>query len=431
MLSDRRALRFAAPLAAALLVRCSPEPLVRRDAAPDQRATDATSADSADVTLPPADVSTIDARAMDSGVDAQPADVQELVDRLDPRDSTIGSEIPPDASAPMDVGCPSGTASCGGSCVDTRTDSAHCGACDRACAAGLVCVDGACSGDATWSTNATANDCSLPGVIGSRITYRCPPSGAAGNVWGTGVYTHDSSVCTAAVHAGRITAAAGGTITVEMRAGQDSYVGSMRSGVSSSSYGVWRCSFAVVAPTCAAPATSCGDVCADVATDALHCGRCGAPCAGSCSMGVCGCPSGQRSCSGTCVDVASNAAHCGDCGRACAMGQTCVAGVCGPPPSTWSTNALAFDCSAPGIIGSSHTFRCPPMGTAGSVWGTDVYTHDSSVCTAAVHRGRITFASGGDVTITMAPGASSYTGSTRNGVTSSSYGTWSCSYTVP
>jgi hypothetical protein len=62
--------------------------------------------------------------------------------------------------------------------------------------------------------------------------------------------------------------------------------------------------------------------------------------------------------------------------------------------------------------------------TSGTVWGTDYYTHDSSLCKAAVHAGEVTTA-GGAISYTVIPGHSSYTGSTRNGVTTSSYGTWS------
>lgn len=72
---------------------------------------------------------------------------------------------------------------------------------------------------------------------------------------------------------------------------------------------------------------------------------------------------------------------------------------------------------------------CPP-GCTGAVWGTDVYTDDSNVCTAAIHAGIISSASGGAIGIIIAPGESSYTGSTRNGVTSASYGTWPGSYRV-
>ena len=63
--------------------------------------------------------------------------------------------------------------------------------------------------------------------------------------------------------------------------------------------------------------------------------------------------------------------------------------------------------------------------------GTGTYTDDSSICTAAVHAGLITLANGGKVTIEIAPGANSYSGTTANGVTSSSYDSWSGSFTFP
>jgi hypothetical protein len=65
------------------------------------------------------------------------------------------------------------------------------------------------------------------------------------------------------------------------------------------------------------------------------------------------------------------------------------------------------------------------------VWGTDVYTDDSSVCTAAVHAGLITLAGGGTVTAEIRPGQSSYKGSTRNGITSSPYASWLGSFIFP
>jgi hypothetical protein len=63
-----------------------------------------------------------------------------------------------------------------------------------------------------------------------------------------------------------------------------------------------------------------------------------------------------------------------------------------------------------------------------TVWGTDTYTDDSSVCTAAVHAGLITLASGGPVTFEMRPGLDSYEASTRNGIASRSWGVWSSSF---
>ncbi|MEW5850164.1 MAG: LCCL domain-containing protein [Myxococcota bacterium] len=73
---------------------------------------------------------------------------------------------------------------------------------------------------------------------------------------------------------------------------------------------------------------------------------------------------------------------------------------------------------------------CPPEFVMWSVWGTDIYTDDSEICTAAVHAGAITHASGGVVTYEMRPGQSSYQGSTRNGITSLPYGSWPASYVI-
>lgn len=74
---------------------------------------------------------------------------------------------------------------------------------------------------------------------------------------------------------------------------------------------------------------------------------------------------------------------------------------------------------------------CPPSATAmqGTVWGVDVYTDDSSICRAAVHAGAIP-RSGGPVLVTPLPGRGSYAGSTRNGVSTTSYGSWPGSFTI-
>jgi hypothetical protein len=92
----------------------------------------------------------------------------------------------------------------------------------------------------------------------------------------------------------------------------------------------------------------------------------------------------------------------------------------------WGTNPR--DLNMRGKNGQRFTFICPANGTLRSAWGTDVYTDDSSIATAAVHSGLITVSQGGTVTIEIRPGQASYTGSTRNGVTSGTYGSWDGSY---
>jgi hypothetical protein len=86
------------------------------------------------------------------------------------------------------------------------------------------------------------------------IAFQCPPLAEGesyGEVWGTDVYTDDSSVCVAAVHAGIITMPQGGRIVVEMAAGRESYVGTVRNGVVSQAYPAWDGSFVVHAPEAA------------------------------------------------------------------------------------------------------------------------------------------------------------------------------------
>jgi hypothetical protein len=72
---------------------------------------------------------------------------------------------------------------------------------------------------------------------------------------------------------------------------------------------------------------------------------------------------------------------------------------------------------------------CPPGGLAGAVWGSEVYTADSSVCTAALHAGIIAAATGGPFTVRMLPGQQSYRGTARNGVSSQDWASYPASFT--
>lgn len=106
---------------------------------------------------------------------------------------------------------------------------------ERGTAAGGTAID--------WGKQAD----SLRGRNGERFTFTCPANGrAGGRLWGTDIYTDDSSICTAAVHAGLITYDSGGTVTIEIRPGQQSYQGSSRNGAASAGYGFWHGSFVFV-----------------------------------------------------------------------------------------------------------------------------------------------------------------------------------------
>jgi hypothetical protein len=89
----------------------------------------------------------------------------------------------------------------------------------------------------------TALNLNLNGRLGQDFTYKCPSGGSIGRLWGTDIYTTDSSICTAAVHAGLITAKNGGQVTIRIDPGQDAYIGTTRNGVSSSDFGSYGSSF--------------------------------------------------------------------------------------------------------------------------------------------------------------------------------------------
>lgn len=93
-------------------------------------------------------------------------------------------------------------------------------------------------------------------------------------------------------------------------------------------------------------------------------------------------------------------------------------------PITWTTAAMGFK-DEPGL---TYRFQCPDNGTAGAVWGSDVYTTDSSICTAAVHTGKISLEKGGVVTIEFRPGRSIYGSTTRNGITTNTFGEYPHSF---
>ena len=90
----------------------------------------------------------------------------------------------------------------------------------------------------------------------------------------------------------------------------------------------------------------------------------------------------------------------------------------------WSDNAVSLR----GQMGTTVRFHCAPGGSPSTVWGTDVYTDDSSVCGAAVHAGLFDLAHGGDAVLRILPGLPAYRGTARNGVTSTNYASYPGSF---
>lgn len=204
-----------------------------------------------------------------------------------------------------------------------------------------------------WATSATAHRSKQ----GARLTVGCPSGGRAASIWGTGIYTDDSSICTAAVHAGLVTLATGGVVTLEIAAGRASYNGSTAHGVASGSWGQYNGSFIFIGAARPLPT-----------------------------------PPTLR------PGVARTIA--------------------------WNKTARHLRSR----VGQRFSFQCPRGGRLHTVWGSSIYTADSSICSAAVHAGYITLAAGGKVTLEIQSGQSAYQGSYRNGVKSASWRSFSGSF---
>ncbi len=66
----------------------------------------------------------------------------------------------------------------------------------------------------------------------------------------------------------------------------------------------------------------------------------------------------------------------------------------------------------------------------GTVWGTDIYTDDSTLGAAVIHAGLVREGEQAVVFVTVLPGQDQYEGTTRHGITTHSYGHWHGSYRV-
>jgi len=78
-------------------------------------------------------------------------------------------------------------------------------------------------------------------------------------------------------------------------------------------------------------------------------------------------------------------------------------------------------------IGKTFSFKV--TGSAGgSIWGTDIYTTDSTLSTAAVHAGLLQVGQTGVIKVTIVPSPPGFTGSNRNGVASADYGQYPAAF---
>ena len=71
----------------------------------------------------------------------------------------------------------------------------------------------------------------------------------SGGIWGTTIYTDDSNVATAAVHAGFVALNQISTVTVMILDAQTSYTSTTQNGITSNSWGSWPGSYCFISAT--------------------------------------------------------------------------------------------------------------------------------------------------------------------------------------
>nr|XP_039262352.1 uncharacterized protein LOC120338417 isoform X4 [Styela clava] len=278
------------------------------------------------------------------------------------------------------------------------------------------------------------------------------PSGCDSHVsrlWGSVIYTDDSYICAAAIHDGVIEANEGGKVNVWKSDGRSNYIGTSKNAITSKSYGSWTGSFqftdsenvqqtiscttqannydenhfTVVCPSgCdshvsrlwgSATYTDDSYICAA----AIHDGVIEANSGGQVNVWK---SDGRSNYSGTSTNGITSKSY-GSWSGSFQFTEPKVVQVsdtvqCTTQANTYNKNHFTVIC--PGGC-ESNTFR---------LWGNEIYTDDSYICAAAIHNGVIEADEGGKVQVWKMDGRSSYLGTTRNGVTSKSYGAWSGSF---
>jgi hypothetical protein len=209
---------------------------------------------------------------------------------VDPLDDAPESEADPIDSS----GCDAGLSMCGGFCVDTKVNPAHCGGCGKTCSATEACVSSAC----VTSCGSGKIECGGSCVDTTKDLSNC---GACGKTCPSGV---------------------NGTATCSSSA----------------------CGYACTGSYADCDGATTAGCETDTSTSLSNCGGCGKACpsgvnaTATCSGGGCGyaCSGTFADCDGAATpgcetDTSSSLANCGGCGKACAAGDSCNSGTCVSP----------------------------------------------------------------------------------------------------
>lgn len=281
-----------------------------------------------------------------------------------------------------------------------------------------------------------ANLVAYRGLNGLVVNATVTGDNLNGGIYGSDIYTDDSYLPKAVVHAGWLTNGETGTVSILILPDNGSYTSTTRNGITSSSYGTWLGSFSPVGlvPTftnqpvhrvafLGSPVTfTSGAVCRSNFTyQWLHNGV---------TM------PGKTSAT---LDIA--AAAPGDSGSYAVQARMAT----GTNTSeTAQLIVLPGDNASPAILDSGNIILNALSGVAGTIyhvttvgntnfgtaWGTGIYTYDSTLARVAVHAGFLAHGATGTVAVVFLPGQASYLASARNGVQTFNFGTVYRSYAL-
>jgi hypothetical protein len=260
-------------------------------------------------------------------------------------------------------------------------------------------------------------------------------------VWGSTVYTDDTPIESAAVHAGVLKSGQTGPVRVTVLGAQNQFIGTKRFGIESMSFGPAPGSFRIeTGPGNASRPTSL----------ASFRGRLGE----TVVLPAIGAAQGNLWGSGPYTDDSSLGAAAvhsgilapGEFGFVTVQlleGQEQYVGVArngvtsqnygkwegsirvGRAPQPWTIRVPDDVIDASGLVPLTSlrnqpglSFSLPVTGAAGRLRGTDIYADDSVIGAAAVHAGILRMGEKGYVTVTILPGQQEYAASEQNGIKS-------------
>lgn len=277
----------------------------------------------------------------------------------------------------------------------------------------------------------------------------CPLGLGSGAVWGGGVYTQDSSICRAAVHAGAVDPAKGGPVKFKPAPGCPKYSASTKNEVTTTKWKSYPASFYFPGfgePACPSSVPNeCPDTWAQVPKvherTTFSCN-----CEGTGEGAVWG--SGPYTADSAICRAAVHAGAMKPTGGKVTVrpAPPCLSyqaseknGVRSDAWGKYEQGSFYFEDFGTGACAAIPSDLCPDTFNAiedsekvasfscgcgdqptGSVWGTDVYTRDSSLCGAAKHAGALK--PGGKITVHAVKACPTYQGSERNGVASADWG---------